>query len=80
VSSGCIRLLNKDIEDLYSRVQVGNRVVVLPGQSPPSDEIAKGGNASPAPNAQAGAARGPVHAAPRETGTAISGAPLPRIR
>ena len=34
VSSGCIRLLNKDIEDLYSRVQVGSRVVVLPGGKP----------------------------------------------
>jgi lipoprotein-anchoring transpeptidase ErfK/SrfK len=31
VSSGCIRLLNEDIEDLFSRVQVGTRVVVLPG-------------------------------------------------
>ena len=30
VSSGCIRLTNEDIEDLYSRVQVGTRVVVLP--------------------------------------------------
>ncbi|HYW59590.1 MAG TPA: L,D-transpeptidase [Xanthobacteraceae bacterium] len=36
VSSGCIRLVNEDIEDLYSRVQVGTRVVVMPGanQSP----------------------------------------------
>ena len=34
VSSGCIRLLNEDIEDLYSRVQTGTRVVVLPGKSP----------------------------------------------
>ncbi len=34
VSSGCIRLLNEDIEDLYSRVQVGTRVVVLPGKLP----------------------------------------------
>ena len=33
VSSGCIRLLNEDIEDLYSRVQVGTRVVVLPRQA-----------------------------------------------
>lgn len=32
VSSGCIRLLNEDIEDLYNRVQVGTRVVVLPGK------------------------------------------------
>jgi lipoprotein-anchoring transpeptidase ErfK/SrfK len=37
VSSGCIRLTNQDIEDLYSRVQVGTRVVVLPGGSPPAD-------------------------------------------
>jgi lipoprotein-anchoring transpeptidase ErfK/SrfK len=29
VSSGCIRLTNDDIEDLYGRVQVGTRVVVL---------------------------------------------------
>lgn len=32
VSSGCIRLLNEDVEDLYSRVTVGTRVVVLPGR------------------------------------------------
>ena len=29
VSSGCIRMLNADVEDLYSRVKVGTRVVVL---------------------------------------------------
>jgi lipoprotein-anchoring transpeptidase ErfK/SrfK len=29
VSSGCIRLRNEDVIDLYSRVQVGARVVVL---------------------------------------------------
>jgi lipoprotein-anchoring transpeptidase ErfK/SrfK len=34
VSSGCIRLTNDDIADLYSRVQVGTRVVVLPGSPP----------------------------------------------
>jgi lipoprotein-anchoring transpeptidase ErfK/SrfK len=33
VSSGCIRLTNADIEDLYSRVSVGTRVVVLPGSA-----------------------------------------------
>ncbi len=36
VSSGCIRLTNEDIEDLYSRVGVGTRVVVLPGSLPAS--------------------------------------------
>ena len=39
VSSGCIRLLNEDIEDLYSRVQTGTRVVVLPGK-PPAENVA----------------------------------------
>jgi lipoprotein-anchoring transpeptidase ErfK/SrfK len=36
VSSGCIRLTNEDIQDLYSRVQVGTRVVVLAGSPPPA--------------------------------------------
>jgi len=34
VSSGCIRLTNEDITELYGRVQVGTRVVVLPGTPP----------------------------------------------
>lgn len=29
VSSGCIRMRNQDVEDLYSRVRVGTKVVVL---------------------------------------------------
>ncbi len=29
VSSGCIRLLNEDVADLYSRVRVGTRVIVM---------------------------------------------------
>jgi L,D-transpeptidase catalytic domain len=32
VSSGCIRLTNEDITDLYKRVKVGTRVVVLSGK------------------------------------------------
>ena len=32
VSSGCIRLTNEDITDLYGRVKVGTRVVVLSGK------------------------------------------------
>jgi lipoprotein-anchoring transpeptidase ErfK/SrfK len=31
VSSGCIRLVNEDVIDLYNRVHVGAKVVVLPG-------------------------------------------------
>lgn len=34
VSSGCIRLTNEDVTDLYTRVKVGTRVVVLPGKPP----------------------------------------------
>ena len=30
VSSGCIRMLNEDVIDLYSRVNVGTKVVVFP--------------------------------------------------
>jgi L,D-transpeptidase catalytic domain len=30
VSSGCIRMLNEDVVDLYSRVNIGTKVVVLP--------------------------------------------------
>src|SRR3989442_7722211 len=36
VSSGCIRLTNEDVADLYTRVQVGTRVVVLAGSAPAS--------------------------------------------
>ncbi len=50
VSSGCIRLLNSDIEDLYSRVQVGTRVVVLPGAKGPAN-VADAPAAAPAPSA-----------------------------
>jgi lipoprotein-anchoring transpeptidase ErfK/SrfK len=34
VSSGCVRLVNDDVSDLYERVKVGTRVVVLPGKPP----------------------------------------------
>jgi lipoprotein-anchoring transpeptidase ErfK/SrfK len=34
VSSGCVRLTNEDVADLFSRVDVGTRVVVLPKNAP----------------------------------------------
>jgi len=34
VSSGCIRLTNEDVEDLYNRVQIGAKVIVLPQNAP----------------------------------------------
>jgi lipoprotein-anchoring transpeptidase ErfK/SrfK len=34
VSSGCIRMLNADVIDLYGRVPVGTKVVVMPASNP----------------------------------------------
>jgi lipoprotein-anchoring transpeptidase ErfK/SrfK len=34
VSSGCIRLTNEDVEDLFARVNVGTKVIVLPQTNP----------------------------------------------
>jgi lipoprotein-anchoring transpeptidase ErfK/SrfK len=45
VSSGCIGMLNEDVSDLFDRVKVGTRVVVLPGGPPPGATA----NAAPAP-------------------------------
>jgi lipoprotein-anchoring transpeptidase ErfK/SrfK len=48
VSSGCIRLTNEDVMDLYTRVKVGTRVVVLPGRPPATASVAPyGQTASP---------------------------------
>ena len=39
VSSGCIRLTNEDVEDLYKRVTVGSRVIVLPGANTATSQL-----------------------------------------
>src|SRR6478752_6406496 len=62
VSSGCIRLTNEDIMDLYKRVKVGTRVVVLAGKPPPT--------AAARPPAPAAAV------APPATGPAVMASPL----
>jgi lipoprotein-anchoring transpeptidase ErfK/SrfK len=54
VSSGCIRLLNDDIEDLYERVKVGTQVVVLPGNPPATAKRAPAAEAAEARAADAG--------------------------
>jgi lipoprotein-anchoring transpeptidase ErfK/SrfK len=38
VSSGCIRLENSEVEDLYSRVAIGTKVIVLPNDPHASAE------------------------------------------
>jgi lipoprotein-anchoring transpeptidase ErfK/SrfK len=59
VSSGCVRLMNEDVIDLYSRVNVGAKVIVLPMQ--PSGEMSMtegtGSPALSAPNAAANLVR-----------------------
>lgn len=47
VSSGCIRLTNEDVADLYSRVNVGTRVVVLPARMVRANENRTPPNARP---------------------------------
>jgi lipoprotein-anchoring transpeptidase ErfK/SrfK len=39
VSSGCIRLTNEDVEDLYRRVTIGTTVIVLPGANTAASQL-----------------------------------------
>jgi lipoprotein-anchoring transpeptidase ErfK/SrfK len=52
VSSGCIRLTNDDVTDLYNRVQVGAKVVVLPQAAPVHTAQAQPASSSYAPVTQ----------------------------
>jgi lipoprotein-anchoring transpeptidase ErfK/SrfK len=51
VSSGCIGMLNEDVSDLFDRVKVGTRVVVLPGGPPPAATTTASAQPIPGPNA-----------------------------
>jgi lipoprotein-anchoring transpeptidase ErfK/SrfK len=59
VSSGCIGMLNEDVSDLFERVKVGTRVVVMPGGPPPGTATA---SAAPPPGGPAAAAPPPAQA------------------
>src|SRR5881227_2250490 len=54
VSSGCIGMLNEDVSDLFDRVKLGTRVVVLPGGPPPGMATA---SVQPVPGSAAPAER-----------------------
>jgi lipoprotein-anchoring transpeptidase ErfK/SrfK len=54
VSSGCIGMLNEDVSDLFARVKVGTRVVVLPGGPPPGSTTTASAQPLPGPAANAG--------------------------
>ena len=63
VSSGCIGMLNEDVSDLFERVKVGTRVVVMPGGPPPGTATASAAPAqglAPAPGAPAQAQLAPI--------------------
>jgi lipoprotein-anchoring transpeptidase ErfK/SrfK len=64
VSSGCVRLTNEDVTDLFSRVDVGTRVVVLPKNAP---VVARGGDS------RSGLTARPVGAHPRPVALTPSG-------
>src|SRR5882672_9959213 len=49
VSSGCIGMLNEDVSDLFDRVKVGTRVVVLPGGAPPPSTATASAQPMPGP-------------------------------
>jgi len=62
VSSGCIRMVNDDVMDLYGRVNVGTKVVVLPMGSRPAPAAAR---TRSAPSASIVPASEPAAPAPR---------------
>jgi lipoprotein-anchoring transpeptidase ErfK/SrfK len=51
VSSGCVGMLNEDVSDLFDRVKVGTRVVVMPGGAPPPSTATASAQPMPGPNA-----------------------------
>ena len=75
VSSGCIRLTNEDVADLYTRVKVGTRVVVLPGKPPAT--AAATSLAPPAPPAGASAPSAAASAPPAAPSASPAAGPAP---
>ena len=76
VSSGCIGMLNEDVSDLFDRVKVGTRVVVLPGGPPPASTATASGRAdgcNARGSVRAGLRSRSRHAADRGTAAARAG-------
>jgi lipoprotein-anchoring transpeptidase ErfK/SrfK len=71
VSSGCIGMLNEDVSDLFDRVKVGTRVVVLPGGAPPPSTATASAQPMPGPNA------GPPQSIPGAGPTVVPPLPAP---
>ena len=76
VSSGCIGMLNEDVSDLFDRVKVGTRVVVLPGGPPPASTTTA--SAAPVPGAAAAPATAQISGAtPGTQPTVVPPLPAP---
>ena len=74
VSSGCIGMLNEDVSDLFDRVKVGTRVVVLPGGAPPPSTATASAPAAARSGLGAGIERSDArHAAHRGAAAARTG-------
>ena len=74
VSSGCIGMLNEDVSDLFDRVKVGTRVVVLPGGAPPVSTTTASAQPLPGP---AGAAPAQMSSVPGMQPTVVPPLPAP---
>ncbi|MDO8396225.1 MAG: L,D-transpeptidase family protein [Bradyrhizobium sp.] len=75
VSSGCIGMLNEDVSDLFDRVKVGTRVVVLPGGAPPASTATA--SAQPLPAAGPGPAQAYNAPVPGQQPTVVPPLPAP---
>jgi lipoprotein-anchoring transpeptidase ErfK/SrfK len=64
VSSGCIGMLNEDVSDLFDRVKVGTRVVVLPGGAPPPSTATASAQPVPGPAGGPPPGAGPIAVPP----------------
>jgi lipoprotein-anchoring transpeptidase ErfK/SrfK len=75
VSSGCIGMLNEDVSDLFDRVKVGTRVVVLPGGPPPGATTTA--SAAPVPGPNAATPLPPANVSPGTQPTVVPPLPAP---
>src|SRR5438552_231166 len=75
VSSGCIGMLNEDVSDLFDRVKVGTRVVVLPGGPAPASTTTA--SAQPMPGPSAGPAPAQMSSVPGTQPTTVPPLPAP---
>ncbi len=77
VSSGCIGMLNEDVSDLFERVKVGTRVVVMPGGPPPGTATASAAPAQGLAPAQGSPAQAQLAPVPGMQPTVVPPLPAP---